>query len=131
MNIVKHRTLKHRRLKSRTAVSHAWVCELGNIRFFNVTSAKVVRFLSKFVHIIIQVNGTMAAHLVIKNVSYINHFITHDTLLSSDFTCITRYMTYPVFLYNCSTDCCVTSQMCSVSCQNLYTYSYKHVEQWQ
>ena len=45
----------HRRLKQRTVVSHALVRELGSIRFFNVTSANMVRFLPKFVHIIIQV----------------------------------------------------------------------------
>src|SRR6218665_3340836 len=55
----------HRRLKLRTEGSHARVRELGSIRFFNVTSENKVRFLPKFVHIIIQVYGTTAANLVI------------------------------------------------------------------
>ena len=57
--------LYHRHLKLRTEGSHARVGELGSIRLFNVTSASVVRILPKFVHIIIQVYGTMVANLVI------------------------------------------------------------------
>ena len=43
----------------------ARVRELGSIRFLNVTSANVDRFLRKCVHIIIQVRGTIVAKLVL------------------------------------------------------------------
>src|SRR6218665_137403 len=96
--------LDHRHLKLRTEDSHARVHELGSIRFFNVTSANVVAFLPKFVHKIIQVCGKGSKFC--NDMIYIYDFIKHDTLLPSDFACITRYMTYPVLvLYECSTDC--------------------------
>jgi len=80
----------------RTEGSHARVRESGSIRFFNVTSANVVRFLPKFVHIITSIwnNGCEFGIDMI----YIYDFIKHDMLLSSDFTCITRYMTYHVLV---------------------------------
>jgi len=44
---------------------HARVHELGSIRFFNVTSANVVYFLPKCVHLVIQVYATTVAMVVI------------------------------------------------------------------
>ena len=49
---------------------------------------------------------------------YIYDFIKHDMLLSSDFTCITRHI-YVLVLYECSTDCCVTSAYVVVFLSNL------------
>ena len=113
----------HRQLKLRTEDSHARVRELGSIRCFNVTSANVVRFLSKFVHIIIQVYGTMVANMVIVRFIF--------TILLSMTQCS------PVIVHVLRGICsCVVRMfhrlLCNVwtfSCQHLDTYSYKHMKQ--
>ena len=78
----------HRHLELRTEGSHARVCELGSIRLFNVTSANEFHFLPNFVHNHSSIwnNGSEFGN----NMIYIYNFIKHDTLLPSDFTCITR-----------------------------------------
>jgi len=83
-----------RHLKLRTEGRRSRVHELGSVQLFNVTSAYMVRFLPNFVHIIIQVYGDKGSEFG-NDIIYIYNFTKHDTLLSSDFTCIsgTDYFT--------------------------------------
>src|SRR6218665_3787999 len=82
--------------------------ELGSIRFFNVISANVVRFLPKFVHIIIQVYGTMVANLV--TVLFIFTILLSTTRCCPMILHVYAYYEANVLmLYEYSTDCCVTS----------------------
>src|SRR6218665_3709051 len=74
-------------LKLRTEGRRSRVRELGSIQLFNVTSANVVHFFTKFCthnHTGIWNKGSEFSNDMI----YIYDFIKHDTLLSSDFTCI-------------------------------------------
>src|SRR6218665_1699580 len=76
---------RHRPLKSRTAVSHDRVRELGSIQLLKVTYANVARFLRNFVHLMSMWNIDSEFG---NDMFYIFDFIKHNTSLSSDSTCI-------------------------------------------
>src|SRR6218665_2407963 len=119
----------HRHLKLRTGGSHARGHEFRSIRFFNVglTSANGVRFLRNFVKIIIQVYRAMLANLVLTS------FIFTILLKMIRFSPVVLHVLRGICLvmYECSTNCCVTSATVVVflpKCIHI-SYSYEHMEQ--
>src|SRR6218665_2188730 len=72
-----------RHLKLRTEGRRSLVRELGSIQLCNVTSANVATFCTHNYTGIWNKGGEFDNDMI-----YIYNFIKHDTLLSSDFTCI-------------------------------------------